>query len=243
MADTKDTKLLTLTEVSKRTGISMPTLQRYKKLYQDRIPAEGTGRSQRYLPAALAVFKELKKENILKRGRPRKTAAAKAPAARRAKAKPKTKVKAKPVAKKRAKAKPKRAARTVTKKSATSDLLTLTQIGKLTGISYPTLLRYVRMHLAKIPHKGSGRARRYLPEAVDIFTALRQNSPRGRAAAKGKAAGGKRAAKRTAATAAGDRALVARLKELEKGQKQLVRHLAKLEKVLNKPIKLEVKRS
>ena len=28
--------LLTLTEVAKRTKISMPTLQRYKKLYQSR---------------------------------------------------------------------------------------------------------------------------------------------------------------------------------------------------------------
>ena len=30
-------KLYTLSEISQRTGISMPTLQRYKKLYQDRI--------------------------------------------------------------------------------------------------------------------------------------------------------------------------------------------------------------
>jgi hypothetical protein len=38
-------KLYTLSEVSKKTGISMPTLQRYKKSYQSRIPSTGSGRS------------------------------------------------------------------------------------------------------------------------------------------------------------------------------------------------------
>src|SRR5690606_28132438 len=51
-------ELLTLTEVANRTGISMPTLQRYKKEYQDRIPSVGRGRKQRYPASALGVFEE-----------------------------------------------------------------------------------------------------------------------------------------------------------------------------------------
>ena len=67
--------LLTLSEVSKRTKISMPTLQRYKKEYQSRIPSVGQGRKQRYPEESLDVFQEIKKENVGRRGRPRKNAA------------------------------------------------------------------------------------------------------------------------------------------------------------------------
>ena len=63
-------KLLTLTEVSKRTKISMPTLQRYKREFSDRIPSEGEGRTQRYPLEALEIFKQLKVENLGRRGRP-----------------------------------------------------------------------------------------------------------------------------------------------------------------------------
>jgi hypothetical protein len=65
-------KLFTLSEMSRRTGISMPTLQRYKKLYQHRIPSSGAGRKQRYPESALAVFAQLRSENEKRRGRPRK---------------------------------------------------------------------------------------------------------------------------------------------------------------------------
>src|SRR3954453_4590064 len=70
--DSADQKLYTLSEISNKTGISMPTLQRYKKTYQDRIPAEGQGRKQRYPESALPVFDEIRSENAGKRGRPRK---------------------------------------------------------------------------------------------------------------------------------------------------------------------------
>ena len=75
-------ELLTLSEVSKRTKISMPTLQRYKKQYQRRIPSVGKGRKQRYPVEALEVFQALKTKNLAKRGRPRKGRAA-APARRK----------------------------------------------------------------------------------------------------------------------------------------------------------------
>jgi DNA-binding transcriptional MerR regulator len=67
--------LLTLTEVSKRTGISMPTLQKYKRTQQERIPSVGRGRKQRYPEAALAAFEEIKQENLKRRGRPAKRGA------------------------------------------------------------------------------------------------------------------------------------------------------------------------
>lgn len=231
-------KLYTLTEVSKKTGISMPTLQRYKKLYQARIPSEGTGRSQRYYESALKVFEELKKENIGRRGRPRKNAAAES--------KPKAAKKKKGGARKSAK----KAARSASKSGDKEDLLTLTEIGKRTGISYPTLLRYVRMNLSEIPHEGSGRARRYKPEAVEVFKEMRKSSTRGRqpkakkaqAATKAKTRT-RRSSKRTkvaAASSNGD--LAARLRELEKSQKQLERLVNKLEKQLNKPLRLVAQR-
>src|SRR3954466_5124770 len=74
--DSADEKLYTLSEISQKTNISMPTLQRYKKLYQGRIPSVGTGRKQRYPESALPVFDELRNENIGRRGRPRKAASA-----------------------------------------------------------------------------------------------------------------------------------------------------------------------
>ena len=51
----------------------MPTLQRYKKEYQRRLRAVGKGRTQRYRPESLDTFREIKKENLKKRGRPRKS--------------------------------------------------------------------------------------------------------------------------------------------------------------------------
>lgn len=61
--------------MAKKTDISMPTLQRYKKLYQGQIPARGKGRTQRYPEEALEVFRGLKTENVSRRGRPRKKGA------------------------------------------------------------------------------------------------------------------------------------------------------------------------
>lgn len=220
-------KLFTLTEVARRTNISMPTLQRYKKLYQDRIPSVGKGRSQRYPEEALAVFQQLKKENIGRRGRPRKNAAAAA--------------KPKPAAKRGRK----RAAKKPAAKPA-EGLLTLTQIGQMTGISYPTLLRYVKTNLKNIPHTGTGRARRYPPEAVGVFKDMRSKSKRGRKPKKAMAAPAKKAMAAKPATRRRGRPpkvvdpgeLAARLKEVEKTNARLVRELERIKKKLGKPIKV-----
>lgn len=226
-----DERLYTLTEVAQKTKISMPTLQRYKKLYQDRIPSHGQGRSQRYPEEALDVFRELKKENIGKRGRPRKNAA---PGEE-------TKPKATKTTKSKAKSEG-------SGKKSTEGLLTLTQISSETGISYPTLLRYVKMNLKGIPHRGSGRGRRFLPEAIEVFKEMKGQSRRGRKPGSG--SGGKASAKgSTRSTASGTGSggvdlsgLVARIKDLEKQQKNLEKLLIKQEKLLSKPIRVTLQR-
>jgi predicted DNA-binding transcriptional regulator AlpA len=197
-------KLYTLSEISQQTGISMPTLQRYKKMYQDRIPSAGEGRKQRYPESALPVFDEIKTENAGKRGRPRKDPSAPRPerpaASKRRPGRParaaKPAASAKRAGGRKAAAAAPAAKRTGGRKAAATtgrrpgrpsksgnqkpgNLLTLTQISETTGISYPTLVRYVRMHADRLPSEGKGRARRFYPQAVDVFRQLRSESGRG----------------------------------------------------------------
>src|SRR6185312_6118044 len=204
--DTAEDKLYTLSEISQKSGISMPTLQRYKKLYQARIPSVGKGRKQRYPDSALPVFDEIKNENVGRRGRPRKDASAprpeKAPVA--SKRRPGRPAKAKPAAAPVKRAGGRKAAAAAAAAAAVAPrrgrprknaapaaparggraqksggLLTLTQISETTGISYPTLVRYVRLYSDRLPHEGKGRARRFHQEAVDVFRQLRSESGRG----------------------------------------------------------------
>src|SRR5256885_14764836 len=74
--ESADEKLYTLSEISQKTSISMPTLQRYKKMHQDRIPSVGHGRKQRYPESTLPDFDEIQTENAGNRRRPRKDASA-----------------------------------------------------------------------------------------------------------------------------------------------------------------------
>ena len=236
-------KLYTLTEVAKLTDISMPTLQRYKKLFQDRIPSWGSGRTQRYTEEALEVFRELKKENMKKRGRPRKNASPdQAKPAVRRRPIPQSSINISP--------------------ENEQGLLTLKQVEELTNISYPTLLRYVKTSLKRIPHRGTGRKRRFLPEAVDVFKTLREESRRGRKSPV-KVTGSTTTATirpRPSISAApstispapssvsstGKSNEVAELhqlvRELQKSHGQLQRDVARLEKELYKPFKVVLKR-
>jgi hypothetical protein len=223
--DSADQKLYTLSEISTKTGISMPTLQRYKKTYQDRIPAEGQGRKQRYPESALPVFDEIRSENAGKRGRPRKNPDAPRPerptGSKRRGRPPAAAKRGRPAGAAKAAKTPVRAAKKASKAAAKSaggrgrkaaaaaavpavparrgrppgranqkpaaksgsqksgNLLTLTQISDTTSISYPTLVRYVRLHGDRLPSEGKGRARRFYPQAVDVFRQLRQESGRG----------------------------------------------------------------
>jgi len=271
--DNQDEKLYTLSEISTRTGISMPTLQRYKKTYQDRIPSVGEGRKQRYPESALPVFDELKNENIGRRGRPRKDPnaprperpaaskrrpgrpAKKSAAAARGRKAASTRAAAAPApaakrrgrppgrpAKKAAGAARGRAAAGRSAGKANSNLLTLTQISEQTGISYPTLVRYVRANADRLPSEGTGRARRFYPQAVDVFRQLRSESGRGGrkkgsgAAAKGRAAGAGRGRGRgrAAAAPAETSGLQQRLKAMEKSYATLEKKFKGLVRSLQK---------
>ncbi len=230
MAETESSnrKLYTLSEISSRTGISMPTLQRYKKMYQSRIPAEGKGRKQRYPEESLPVFEQLRVENAGRRGRPRKDASAPRPAAaaakrgrgRKAAAAPAAAVKrgrgrkaaaAKPAAPAAKRGRPRKPA------AGRSNLLTLGQVSTQTGISYPTLVRYVRLHSNRLPSEGTGRSRRFKPEAVDVFRQLRSESGRGGR----KPAAAKKGRGRAAAAPSTDAGHSKRLKALERAQQDL----------------------
>lgn len=200
-------ELLTLSEISNRTGISMPTLQRYKKNFQDRIPSVGRGRKQRYPASALPVFEEIKKENVKKRGRPRKGSGAG-----------------------RKTGGGKRSA------GAGEGLLTLTEVSERTGISYPTLVRYVKLHGDRIPSEGEGRRRRYHPKAVEVFREIRSESPRGRRKKGAPAAGG--GGRGTAA----DSTLARRVASLERSQERLEKQIRALIKNLQKPLKVTIQR-
>lgn len=221
-------ELLTLSEISNRTGISMPTLQRYKKLYQKRLPAVGKGRKQRYRPEAVGVFEEIKKENIGRRGRPRKSESA---GRGRRKTGPRKAVSARGRG---------RAKKAVPGAPTTEGLLTLTQISEDTGISYPTLVRYVKLHGARIPHEGKGRRRRFHPEAVEVFRQIRAESPRGR---RKKGAGAPAAASaRRGRAGAGDAALARRVQALERTQDRLEKQIKALVKSLQKPLSVTIQR-
>ena len=183
-------KLYTLEEIGKKTKISLPTLQRYKKLYGHQIPSRSDGLRERYPEEALAVFTELQRKNIGRRGRPRKSSVGNGA---------------------KAAGDPAKRVANGSSKNKSSDLMTLTQISELTGISYPTLLRYVKTHLGIIPHQGVGRSRRFKPEAVSVFEDLRAKNRRGRRSSK-----------------ADTTALQDRLRQLEENQAKLEKSIASL---------------
>ena len=257
-------KLYTLSEISTKTGISMPTLQRYKKMYQDRIPSEGKGRKQRYPESALPVFNALREENLGRRGRPRKdpnaprparpvkstrgrkpaakAAAAEAPRRGRPPGRP-----AAAAAPAKRRGRPPGSGRKAAAAKATGarrgNLLTLTEISKQTGISYPTLVRYVRMHSDRLPHEGRGRGRRFYPEAVNVFRELRQESGRGgrkpAAAAPAKRRGrppgsGRKAAAAGRGAAPADAGLLQRLREIERSHLDLEKRFREFAKGLQR---------
>ncbi len=216
-------KLYTLTQIGKMASVSMPTLQKYKRAYQDRIPSVGEGRKQRYPIEAVEVLKQLKEENLAKRGRPRKSSA---PQGRRPK---KGAVKAKK--------------RSSTKKAAgkgATELLTLSEISRLTNISYPTVSRYVKLFLDRIPHVGAGRVRRFPREAIEAFQKLRSESRPGRP----RKSVAKAAASKPAAGAAArvEKGLKSRLKDLERSHAALSKQLGDVLELLKKPLQVTIGR-
>ena len=209
----KPAKLYTLTQIGKMASVSMPTLQKYKRTYQDRIPSVGKGRKQRYPRAAVAVLRQLKKENLAKRGRPPKSAA-----------------KAKSAGTKR-----RASAKKASVQGKVTDLLTLTEISRRTGISYPTVSRYVQLFLARIPAVGSGRLRRFPEEAVAVFRQLRSESRPGRPPK----SGAKKPARAVKSTS--NDALAEQLRKLERAQADLAKQVSSMIKLLKKPLQVTIK--
>jgi hypothetical protein len=79
----------------------------------------------------------------------------------------------------------------------------------------------VRLHSNRLPSEGTGRSRRFKPEAVDVFRQLRSESGRGgRKPAAAKATRG-RGRGRAAASGGGDAGTSSRLKALERAQQDL----------------------
>ena len=220
---TREIRLYTLTEVAESINVSMPTAQRYKRAYQNRIPAVGMGRKQRYPREALKVFEQIKLENLGKRGRPAAQSRQKTPerSQQRSTSASRARARTRSSAKRRA---------AVPVKPKRTEMLTLTEISNRTGISYPTCINYVKKYLDRIPHVGSGRRRRYPPEAVTVFRELRNQSRSGRP---------KSSAARTSRT---DKALMRRIRELEKSQRIMARQLDSVLKSLNAPLKVTIKR-
>lgn len=218
-------KLYTLSEVSEKTGISMPTLQRYKKQFQSRLPSVGKGRRQRYPEEALPVFEQIKEENIARRGRPRKSETK--GAGRRT-----------PPAKRKGTSRRASAARSAA--AGGEGLLTLTEVAKRAKISYPTAVRYVKSHASEIPHEGTGRRRRFYPEAVEVVKRLRKETSRGRKAGARKTASTRRRGRATVSAAAAEETGLPqraekRINDLEKSYARLEKKLNSLVEKLKKP--------
>ncbi|HEV7787212.1 MAG TPA: helix-turn-helix domain-containing protein, partial [Thermoanaerobaculia bacterium] len=223
---------------------------------------------QRYPDSALPVFDEIKNENVGRRGRPRKDASAPRPekqpvASKRRPGRPgkaapaaaakrgggrKAAAPAPPAAAPRRGRPRKNAAPAASGRGGRAQkpagLLTLTQISETTGISYPTLVRYVRLYSDRLPHEGKGRARRFHQEAVDAFRQLRSESSRGgRKKGPGRPPGrppGRRPG-RPAGRPAGrgvvsdlSNAVAQRIKAIEKGQQGLEKKFKGLVKSLQK---------
>ncbi|QQR72075.1 MAG: MerR family transcriptional regulator [Holophagales bacterium] len=210
-------ELLTLTDLARRAGISPATAHRYQKEHGDLLPSRGEGRTRRYLPSAVEVLRGLFTKKRRERGvgapprGPRKAAAGRRPGSAP------------------------RSARQATpgRVRAKAGLLSLRKIAQMTGIAYPTLLRYVARHGQGIPQQGTGRKRRFPPEAVPVFVALRQHRgrlPRGEeVAARGRKGG--------------DPQLVRRLQALEEAHAELTRKLRRLQRMLDRPWRVTLSRS
>ncbi|MBZ0115245.1 MAG: hypothetical protein K8J08_22515 [Thermoanaerobaculia bacterium] len=237
-----------MSEIQRRTGLSRPTLQKYKFEYADRIPSVGTGRTQRYPEEAVAVVLAIREENRSRVGRPStkdsegtKASPRKRGAQSASKGRGKGKS-AKSSAGRTTKAKGKSAKDSVVAVQAspaarTTGLLTLTELARRVGVSLPTARRYVTDHLERISHVGEGRGKRFYEDAVATLRRI-QKEAAGRRGRRGKGkVKAKEATKVNQASAKGSNVdkLVARLEALEA-------RVVELERELERPLRLEIRR-
>jgi hypothetical protein len=96
-------------------------------------------------------------------------------------------------------------------------------------------VRYVKMHGSQIPHEGRGRRRRYRPEALEVFSRLRAESPRGgRRRAGGERRRG-RQVREVVAQAPASAASEKRIAKLEKSVDRLQTRVSRLLSKLSRP--------
>lgn len=178
-----------LVEVAQKTGIPMPILLRYKREHPDRVPSFGVGSQQRFPEEAFEVFRTIQREESEEQEPPRRTGFGllSLPRLRKQAARPAKSEEAEAGAKAEggeADEEPKRTRRR--KKvgkgagEAAGDGLTLSDVSEQLGIPYPTVARYASQFEDRIPHTGSGRNRRFPPEAVEVFRQIRKESKPGR---------------------------------------------------------------
>lgn len=267
---TEEPRLFSLVEVAQETGISMPILLRYKREHPERIPSSGSGSQQRFPEEAFGIFRQIQREELENRDLPRRGGFGllSLPRVRKAhgpEAEEDATVHAEPAATAPARAsspEPAPASRTArraapaakTKVAPGDAKLTLGEIAEELGIPYPTLARYSNQHEDRIPHVGSGRNRRFPPEAVEVFRQIRAESRPGRppkvrrqkeaAAAKPAPAAVPAAAapapRTPAAPAAGATAhegeLARRIASLERSQQALEQEIRTLLEALTRPV-------
>jgi len=56
-------KLITLSEIHRKTGIAMATLAKYARQSPRKFPSEGRGRRRRYYPAAMSAFQQMRSQS------------------------------------------------------------------------------------------------------------------------------------------------------------------------------------
>ena len=113
--------------------------------------------------------------------------------------------------------------------SRRSGLITLTEVAKKAGISYPTAVRYVREFIERLPHEGTGRKRRFYPTAIEAVRQLREESGRGGRKA---VAVVRQVGRQVGSQIEG--AVAAQIRELQRTQKQLEEKIRGVVKSLQK---------
>jgi len=249
------TRTFSLVEVAQKTGIPMPILLRYKREHPDRVPSFGVGSQQRFPEEAFEVFRTIQREESEEQEPPRRTGFGllSLPRLRKQAARPADKEPEAEAEGGEAKGgrKRKRAGKDA-RKEAAGDGLSLSDVSEQLGIPYPTVARYATQFEDRIPHTGSGRNRRFPPEAVEVFRQIRKESKPGRPpkqkkerqaaptrvarkAAEARPAPVERAAPAPATGRADEAQLARRIQSLERSQQLLEDQLRDLLDRLSRP--------
>lgn len=172
-----------LVEVAQKTGIPMPILLRYKREHPDRVPSHGSGSQQRFPEEALQVLLEIQQEESERQEQPRRGGFGllSLPRLRQQVKRHRDDDEPAEASAEEPRETGARAAKQATpSRGAGEGAMTLVEVSEKLGIPYPTVARYASQHGDRIPHRGRGRARRFPPEALEVFEQIRRESKPGR---------------------------------------------------------------